>query len=85
MGLSPRTPGSRPEPKADTQPQSHPGVPIAMFLFSYKFKNFSSVSSITEQPSELASGPVALCKNPLCIFIYFILAPSKEPCTVACV
>ena len=23
--LDPATPGSRPEPKADTQPQSHPG------------------------------------------------------------
>ena len=27
-GLNPRTPGSRPEPKADAQPLSHPGVPI---------------------------------------------------------
>ena len=28
MGLSPRTPGSHPEPKADTQPLSVPGVPV---------------------------------------------------------
>ena len=27
-GLDPRTPGSCPEPKADAQPLSHPGVPI---------------------------------------------------------
>ena len=27
-GLDPRTPGSGPEPKADAQPLSHPGVPI---------------------------------------------------------
>ena len=27
-GLDPRTPGSHPEPKADAQPLSHPGVPI---------------------------------------------------------
>ena len=27
-GLDPRTPGSHPEPKAGTQPLSHPGVPI---------------------------------------------------------
>ena len=27
VGLSPRTPGSLPEPKADAQPLSHPGVP----------------------------------------------------------
>ena len=26
-GLNPRTPGSRPEPKADAQPLSHPGAP----------------------------------------------------------
>ena len=27
MGLKPGTPGSLPEPKADAQPLSHPGVP----------------------------------------------------------
>ena len=27
MGLDPGTLGSRPEPKADTQPLSHPGIP----------------------------------------------------------
>ena len=27
VGLNPRTPGSCPEPKADTQPLSHPGIP----------------------------------------------------------
>ena len=27
VGLGPRTPGSPPEPKADAQPLSHPGVP----------------------------------------------------------
>ena len=26
MGLHPGTPGSRPEPKADTQPLNHPGI-----------------------------------------------------------
>ena len=30
-GLNPRTPGSCPEPKADTQPLSHPGVPKVHF------------------------------------------------------
>ena len=28
VGLDPETPGSRPEPKGDTQPLSHPGVPL---------------------------------------------------------
>ena len=27
VGLDPRTAGSRPEPKADAQPLSHPGAP----------------------------------------------------------
>ena len=27
MALDPQTPGSCPEPKADAQPPSHPGVP----------------------------------------------------------
>ena len=27
VGLDPRTPGSCPEPKADAQPLSHPGIP----------------------------------------------------------
>ena len=29
VGLDPRTPGSGPEPKADTQPLSHPGAPAS--------------------------------------------------------
>ena len=32
MGLDPKTPGSRPEPKADAQPLSHPGVPDLSFI-----------------------------------------------------
>ena len=31
-GLDPRTPGSQPEPEADAQPLSHPGIPIFHFL-----------------------------------------------------
>ena len=31
VGVSPRTIGSRPEPKADTQPLSHPGIPRTVF------------------------------------------------------
>ena len=27
VGLDPRTPGSRPEPKANTQPLNHPAAP----------------------------------------------------------
>ena len=32
MGLDPRTLGSRPEPKADAKPLSHPGAPVYIFL-----------------------------------------------------
>ena len=28
VGLNPRTPGSQPEPKVDTQPLSQPGAPV---------------------------------------------------------
>ena len=31
VGLNPRTLGSRPEPKADAQPLSHPSAPIQFF------------------------------------------------------
>ena len=33
-GLNPGTPGSRPEPKADTQPLSHPGTPRERLLIA---------------------------------------------------
>ena len=32
VGLDPRTLGSQPEPKADAQPLSHPGVPRGMAI-----------------------------------------------------
>ena len=36
MGLDPRTPGSQPELKADTQPLSHPGAPFFdLSIFSF--------------------------------------------------
>ena len=31
VGLDPRTPGSRPEPKEDAQPLSHPGTVLQLF------------------------------------------------------
>ena len=33
VGLNPGTSGSRPRPKADAQPLSHPGVPHSFFFF----------------------------------------------------
>ena len=36
VGLHPRTPGSRPEPKADAQLLRHPGVPLLFYFFQGK-------------------------------------------------
>ena len=36
VGLDPRTLGSLPEPKADGQPLSHPGIPLPPFFFFLK-------------------------------------------------
>ena len=33
VGLDPRTPGSRPELKADVQPLSHSGAPLSVVIF----------------------------------------------------
>ena len=48
LGLDPGTPGSHPEPKADAQPLSHPGVPIRLFLKCTIF-----ISNIYKVPSSL--------------------------------
>ena len=38
--LDPRTPGSQPEPKADTQSLSHPGFPIHLLHLCLKFHHY---------------------------------------------
>ena len=40
MELDPGTAGSHPEPKADSQPLSHPGVPTSMSLLIYQAWHF---------------------------------------------
>ena len=40
VGLDLRTPGSQPEPKADAQPLSHPGVPYLKNLYRYHISCF---------------------------------------------
>ena len=45
VGLDPRTPGSRPEPKADAQPLSHPGVPKSCY-----FKCDKSFKALFKRP-----------------------------------
>ena len=34
-GLDPRSPGSRPGPKAGAKPLRHPGIPMCLFLYQY--------------------------------------------------
>ena len=41
VGLDPRTPGSRPKPKADAQLLSHPGVPTCKVVFKRKWISLS--------------------------------------------
>ena len=41
-GLDPRTSGSHPEPKANTQPLSHSGIPLFSFLPFFFFLRFYS-------------------------------------------
>ena len=36
-GLDPRTPGSRPRPKAGAKPLSHPGIPADFILKNYLY------------------------------------------------
>ena len=51
VGLDPRTLGSRPEPKADSQPMSHSGVPI---------KSFRSVCHATSPEASVVETHVSL-------------------------
>ena len=62
--LNPGTPGSRPEPKADAQPLSHPGVPLEMslvqkvvFCFSHFLKFNLPTYSITSSAHLIGCPP----------------------------
>ena len=46
VGLDPRTPGSCPDPKADAQPLSQPGVPV--LIFSFESASISLLNIIVE-------------------------------------
>ena len=39
VGLDPRTPGSRPEPKANAQPLSNPGAPILEYTYTHLYNS----------------------------------------------
>ena len=51
VGLNSRSPGSRPEPKADTQWLSHPGVPF--FFFFKDLRESMGAGSEMEGPDDL--------------------------------
>ena len=51
--LDPRIPGSHPEPKADAQPLSHPGVPV---LRNFKRKIMGHVGGLVVEHLTLAQG-----------------------------
>ena len=55
MGLNPRTPGSRPGPKAGTKPLSHPGCPCLFFKF-YLFTHERHTERETETQAEEEAG-----------------------------
>ena len=48
MGLDPRTPGSRPGPKAGTKPLSHQGIPSSNVFIGF----FGSFKTSPSQPNE---------------------------------
>ena len=66
MGLDPRTPGSRPEPKADGQPLSHPGVPLIIVLICISL-SAGEVDSLIQQMFEcpLSAKPCTGTKSPV--------------------
>ena len=48
MGLDPGNPGSHPEPKADAQPLTHPGVPVKSLKKNHF--NYVPLNFITRSP-----------------------------------
>ena len=48
MGLEPRTLGACPEPKADAQPLSHPGIPKTIFIEIFAKANVYIVKEMLE-------------------------------------
>ena len=71
MGLDPRTPGSRPELKADAQPLSHPCIPTSEVLFKIEgsVKTMSltifKVIDITNKTAKTHVATLAMTQNVL--------------------
>ena len=90
MGLDPRTPGSWPKPRADTQPLSHPGTPDFFFLLDniFTWSTFQRDQEIKSEkpPSVSATFPVSqkghqICMNAVtCLSINTRLSPLYTLC-----
>ena len=75
VGLNPGTTGSHPEPKADAQPLSHPGVPE--HVLSFKKNNDPEGDSEAGMSATVTRSPVGRClrgRN-----IYLILYSRRPP------
>ena len=86
VGLDPGTPGSRPEPKADTQPLSHPGVPDVIsskrLILALLFKiavHFTIETLLIPVPNFKFPVSSPSSSNVLChiriYYIYYVLFP----------
>ena len=96
MGPDPRTPVSRPRPKADTQPLSHPGIPIACIINTLFQKRLPEKGQVTppslqqvisvrlqlETWGKIAEGFLVLKEYHLVSFPLFILLPPA--CSTGC-
>ena len=51
VGLDSRTPGSYPEPKADAQPLSHPGIPQILLVLTFSLDSLLSYSTMDAELS----------------------------------
>ena len=80
LGLGPGTPGSHPEPKADSQPLSHPGIP--------KRENLKQSQSPTQPAQSPARGsiswpwdhhPIRNQELDACLLDWATQAPHDEP------
>ena len=63
MGLDPGTPGSHPEPKADTQPLSHPRIPVLSLID--KTDNIQIKGDLAKQRGRQPRKKELLCKGPV--------------------
>ena len=75
VGLDPRTPGSRPKPKAATQPLNYPGAPGSNSFKCYLHQRYQNIKEVLSQELNIwwrkavtrLSELVPLCCTPFCM------------------